>query len=422
MQTSSIVMRAVLLIILILLWAQTAGAQVQATDQSLFTTIEINENGNAIWTTEMRTSLSTLSMISEWNLSLKDTNKTKKDLEDFSARINSKIRSAENYSQRPMLARDFNISYETINIQSNSYGIIRLSFEWVGFSLYNFSLYNNSTIMIGDAFSEEEMPSSNNVLIIKIPKGYDVVNATPGFDKRDGNRLIWDGTMYRSFAKGEPNVVLQYKAADQGSSPSPSMDFIFIALIGASLFIIWMKRDYFWKKRVENAEKAQRSDMNAVQTVAAAGEGAPVRTGEEIAPIAGAAQLAQTGVNIAAGTGAVQPSLTGIEITADGEGDESDDDETTYSGSFNDLPALTEDILGDEEMIEKYLARVGGQSYQSDIVKESGLSKSKISIVLAKMKEEGRILKIRKGKENIIRLAIKEKVSTDNPVNSEIKQ
>ena len=148
----------------------------------------------------------------------------------------------------------------------------------------------------------------------------------------------------------------------------------------------------------------------------------PARTGEENAPIPGAAQMAQTGVNIAAGTGAVQPSLTGTELAAGEEGDESNDNEATYSGSFSDLPAITEDILGDEEMIEKYLARVGGQSYQSDIVKESGLSKSKISIVLAKMKEEGRILKIRKGKENIIRLVIKEKVPADNPVNSEIKQ
>ena len=55
-------------------------------------------------------------------------------------------------------------------------------------------------------------------------------------------------------------------------------------------------------------------------------------------------------------------------------------------------------------MIENLLHKSGGQAYQSDIVKESGFSKSKISIVLAKMKEDGRIIKIKKGKENIIRL------------------
>jgi hypothetical protein len=395
-------MRAVLVIILFILWGQTAGAQAQVTSQSIITTIEIYENGNAFWTTEMRTLLSTQSGISEWNLSLKDTNKTKKDLEDFSNGINSNIRSAENYSHRPMMARDLNISYETINIQSDTYGIIRLSFEWLGFSLYN-----DSKIMIGDAFSEERMPSSDDVLIIKIPKGYDEVNATPVFDKRDGNRLIWDGTMYNSFAKGEPNVVLQRKAIDQESFPfiidQGSFPFmiVIIPLIGAGLFIIWIKRDYFRKKELENVEKTHDLDMITVQTGAAT------------PAMMGATRPAQTGVDIAEGAGEVQPVQTGVS-----EGDQQVEEEATYSGSFNELPDITEDILGDEEMIEKYLAKVGGQAYQTDIVKDSGLSKSKISIVLAKMKDEGRIIKIRKGKENIIRLATNKKEDEKEPSKS----
>ncbi len=398
MQTSSRVMRAVLLIILFLLSGQVAGAQAPATDR-LFTTIEINEIGNAFWTTERQTLLTTQSGISEWNLSLKDTNKTKKDLEDFSALINSKIRSAENYSHRSMKARDVNISYETINIQSDTYGIIRLNFEWVGFSLYN-----DSMIMIGDAFSEEEMPSSNNVLIIKIPKGYDVVNATPVYEKRDGNKLIWDGTMYNTFAKGEPNVVLQRKPIDQGLFPF--MNVVIIALFGAGLFIIWIKRDYFRKKGIKDNGKTQSLDMKTGQT--------------------GAVTSATIGVNLPAQRGAdiaeSKPAQTGAGIASEEGEDQPDEEDTTYSGRFNELPDITEDILGDEEMIEKYLAKVGGQAYQSDIVKESGLSKSKISIVLARMKDEGRILKIRKGKENIIRLVIKEKISAESPADSEIKQ
>ncbi|MBU3968512.1 MAG: hypothetical protein KKG76_14265 [Euryarchaeota archaeon] len=381
-------MRAVLLIILFLLGGQTAGALAQGTGQSLFTTIDIHENGNAFWTTEMRTLLSTKSGISEWNLSIKDTNKTKKELEDFSNGINRKIRSAENYSHRSMMARDFNISYETINIQSDTYGIIRLSFEWVGFSLYN-----DSRIIIGDAFSEERMPSSNDVLIIKIPKGYDEVNATPVFDRQDGNRLIWDGKTYNSFAKGEPNIILQRKAIVQ--EPFPFMIIVIIILIGAGLFIIWIKRDYFWKKTIEGVEKRQNLDMKTVQT----GEVTSVTMG---AP-------AQTGADIAEGVGEVKPAQAGVVIALGEEGDQTGEEEETYSGSFNELPDITEDILGDEEMIEKYLAKVGGQAYQTGIVNESGLSKSKISIVLAKMKDEGRIIKIRKGKENIIRLVMKKK-------------
>ncbi len=68
-----------------------------------------------------------------------------------------------------------------------------------------------------------------------------------------------------------------------------------------------------------------------------------------------------------------------------------------------DSRAAREDIW-DEEMIEQYLIKCSGQAYQSDIVTESGLSKSKISSILSKMKKQGRIIKIKKGKENIIRL------------------
>ena len=83
--------------------------------------------------------------------------------------------------------------------------------------------------------------------------------------------------------------------------------------------------------------------------------------------------------------------------------------DTLLQHTLTDLPPINEEILGDEEMIQRYLIKFGGQAYQTDIVKESGLSKSKISIVLAKMKDEGQIIKIRKGKENIIRLVTNKK-------------
>ncbi len=57
-----------------------------------------------------------------------------------------------------------------------------------------------------------------------------------------------------------------------------------------------------------------------------------------------------------------------------------------------------------ENEIEKLLSDAGGTAFQSDIVNATGLSKSAISIVLSRMREEGKIVKIRRGKENLIRL------------------
>lgn len=62
------------------------------------------------------------------------------------------------------------------------------------------------------------------------------------------------------------------------------------------------------------------------------------------------------------------------------------------------------EILDDEEMIIEIIMKAGGQEFQSEIVSKSGLSKSRISILIKKMNEEGKVIKIKKGKGNIIRL------------------
>ncbi|HTX44150.1 MAG TPA: hypothetical protein VMC61_05425, partial [Methanocella sp.] len=69
------------------------------------------------------------------------------------------------------------------------------------------------------------------------------------------------------------------------------------------------------------------------------------------------------------------------------------------------LPPLDEGrYMSDEERIVKYLEEAGGQMFQSDLVKRTDFSKSKLSMVLSDLKDKGTILKIKKGKENLIRL------------------
>ncbi len=68
------------------------------------------------------------------------------------------------------------------------------------------------------------------------------------------------------------------------------------------------------------------------------------------------------------------------------------------------LPAFLAGIDSYENEMEKLLSDAGGTAFQSDIVNATGLSKSAISIVLSRMREEGKIVKIRRGRENLIRL------------------
>jgi hypothetical protein len=66
---------------------------------------------------------------------------------------------------------------------------------------------------------------------------------------------------------------------------------------------------------------------------------------------------------------------------------------------------LTEsDLISLEERIVQLLKTSGGEQYQSDIVKNLGLPKSTVSATLNDLHQRGVIQKIKKGRENLIRL------------------
>lgn len=307
--------RVALFSIFLMLWVYAANAQ-------SIITIEVQENGNALWSIEKRLPLTSQAAIDDWKEFIQkgqDTEQYRLDISDFRERIEWFLRSAEEHSNRSMKVVNFNISYDTTKTLSGDFGIIRYSFEWK-----KFSRVESDKIFIGDIFSEGMLLSSDNVLIVKIPDGYEVVHASPAFDKRDGNRFIWDGTLYRSFGEGEPALVLSRTATGAG---------------------IWL--------------------MVGVLAV-----------------------LTGSSILFLRGKWSITPKTEG-------------------KADIIPPPPLTVEDLQYEELIERILIKSGGQAYQSDIVKEIGYSKSKISQVLAKMKEDGRILKIKKGKENLIRLVRK---------------
>lgn len=353
--------RVPLLCIIIILLLQTPLA-LSAINEKTIITIDVFENGSALWSEEKFYPLPSQSAISEWNFSLKDPENNSRGI-GINESINKSLLSAINYSGRPMRIQNFNISYELADTSPEASGIIRLSFEWV-----NFSNINGSNITIGDAFSDTVVPSLDNVLIIKIPQGFEAINASPGIDRRDDkeNMLIWDGTIFRSFKKGEPSFVLSRKSIPIPEEPQKAFPIeiaiILILVVGSILFLFM--RGYFLKLK-DDLMKYVVSEKRISDA-------------------------------------ASKPGYLDAKGEAEIEPDE--EEEAVQSGPNTDLPPITEDIPGYEEMIERHLKKCGGQAYQSDIVKESGLSKSTISIVLSRMKDEGRILKIRKGKENVIRL------------------
>lgn len=81
-------------------------------------------------------------------------------------------------------------------------------------------------------------------------------------------------------------------------------------------------------------------------------------------------------------------------------------------------PAVTdEELLSDEARVEQLLADHGDRMKQVDIVDATGWSKAKVSTLLTEMAEEGRISKLRIGRENIITLE-----SSDSVVDSSTEE
>jgi uncharacterized membrane protein len=230
-----------LFLIFFILWAQAVSAQA-------LITVEVHENGDAIWTMEKRLSLPNQSDVTDWEEFIQTAQgENQQDLQDFGKRMEWFLASAQTLSGRTMKAENFNILYDTAKSPSDSYGIIRYSFNWL-----NFSRLENGKILIGDSFSEGMVLSQDNVLVIKIPDGYEVESASPAFDKRDGARLIWDGTLYRNFNRGEPTLVLARSGSDQGLY----LVILIVIASGAAIFF-FMKR-----KKTESKKDIPPSSEN----------------------------------------------------------------------------------------------------------------------------------------------------------------
>lgn len=113
---------------------------------------------------------------------------------------------------------------------------------------------------------------------------------------------------------------------------------------------------------------------------------------------------------------AIGRDRVGELIESDGEAESDDDNAIESSNSEPDVPPEPEaetdemdeeseidtELLSDEERVERLLEQKGGRMKQANIVKETGWSNAKVSQLLSSMEQEGRIDKLRIGRENLI--------------------
>jgi len=95
--------------------------------------------------------------------------------------------------------------------------------------------------------------------------------------------------------------------------------------------------------------------------------------------------------------------------------------ETTESPSVEGESAAVseQELLSDEDLVLELLEENGGRMRQVSIVEETDWSKSKVSMLLSDMEDEGDISKLRVGRENIISLAGEEPEAAGSPFEAE---
>ncbi|MFC7190856.1 helix-turn-helix domain-containing protein [Halocatena marina] len=71
-------------------------------------------------------------------------------------------------------------------------------------------------------------------------------------------------------------------------------------------------------------------------------------------------------------------------------------------GEATETTVVNREPLTDEDRIQQLLDESGGRLHQSEIVSQTGWSKSKVSRLLSRMEEDGLISKISVGRENLI--------------------
>jgi len=257
------------------------------------------------------------------------------------------------------------VSYES-NVSGDT-GTLVLRFTWTNF----LERTDAETLRLGDVLQTPGNDTwlstlgSDQRLVVDNPPGYVIPTSNYPFEN---NTLTFDGPF--EFEK-QPSVVYEREAPDEPEGGEiPWM----LVTSGIVLAAVILALAYLLRDRV-GVPTGRRSAAESAEG-AGAGPGTPASAGSDAGPES-------------------TPPSEELESGVTGDGgsaDESEDEEV-------DL-----DLLSDEERVEYLLEQNGGRMRQANIVKETGWSDAKVSQLLSAMEDEGRIDKLRLGRENLISL------------------
>lgn len=232
----------------------------------------------------------------------------------------------------------------------NATGRLTLSFTWE-----NFARVEGDRIVIDDALATAEHGpwldslAADQELIVRIPDGYGVFDAN--VDPQDG-ALRWRGP-----ADFDAETLQATFIGNNATPEPPGESNVMLWGVVGTLVVVLAAVGVFLVNRRDGL--------------------LPGSTGDDDPPAPG-------------GTPTAEPA------------EPADDEPAPADSVGNESEEIDDELLSDEERVERLLDVNGGRMKQADIVEETNWSNAKVSQLLSSMEEEDRIDKLRIGRENLI--------------------
>ncbi|RDI71593.1 helix-turn-helix transcriptional regulator [Halopelagius longus] len=280
---------------------------------------------------------------------------------------------ASNTTGREMEIRNATYDYSV----NDGTGTLSMSFVWTNFLKEG----EGQSLRLSDVFlvpsdQSESTPTwlslmgENQRMIIEPPEGY-TTNTTSIPVKQQNNAIILEGP---SDFNNDGRLVVTYRQTARERFEWPLYlgggAVVLVALALGAAVVLRGRRD-----------DGTGAPANATDGSPPGGATAATNGGT---PAGGPVPAGDPEGNADAVAGPTEPG-------GDGDGD-ADEDEVDVS------------LLSDEERVEHLLEQNGGRMKQANIVKETGWSDAKVSQLLSAMADDGRVTKLRLGRENLISL------------------
>ena len=343
--------------------AVSSGAPLQTQDSDLNRTdttfrVGIRSDGDAVWTIRRNYTLGTEARRAAFE-------STAQEFEN--GRESRTVQTVRAASDQASAATGRQMEISGVTRQStivNSTGQLVLTFTWSGFARKS-----GTSLYVDDVFLSAEQTwfptlGVNQTLTIVPPPTYDLISASPrGYSVTNGS-LRWEGTESATFGTSPPSVV--YRRTGSVTSPNgtdglQSGGIPPLALVGIVVLVVAGVIAYLLATR--------DFDVPSPASPTGGGDG---------------------------GDGDDPPATTAETAASTTDGG------TAATATETDDDGIDEELLSDEERIERLLERNGGRMKQANIVKETDWSNAKVSQLLSSMDDEDRIDKLRIGRENLI--------------------